>query len=147
MLGALLKAVLGKALDCVLSVMGILYGVVVEDVRRLCHFSEVRERRDEYLKHRDELYEMVMSGTSSPDHVMSELNGGKFADLSDEDRKVLESDDDLYSHMRGILVFQAIIDAVVSLCSTLLLVLVGVGIYVLWTHGSLCEMLEELGLG
>ena len=146
MIGTILKTVLGKVVDIVVGVLKILFGVTVDDVRKLARCSEVRSHHEEYVKRRDEFYQMVVEGTISPSMERRDIAAELVPSPTSEDRLVLEADDALYTRMYRIFVFTAVIDAIISLLTTALVIATAVGGYLLFSSDAVQEIIEHIGM-
>lgn len=140
MLRSLLRTIFGKAADCVLSVIGILYGVVIDDAKQIFHLGEVRKRKDDYREYKDLVYTVFVEGYSHTSDFHQKMFEHDFGNLSEYDMKILEASDSMYTHMRNVLISQMVVDFLVSLASTGIVVGVGIGLYIFWN----CDFVQEI---
>lgn len=139
MLRSLLRTIFGKAADCVLSVIGILYGVVIDDAKQIFHLGEIRKRRKDYQEYKDLVYTVFVDGYSHTSDFHQKMFEHDFGHMSEYDRKVLEASDETYARMKDVLISQMIVDFLVSLASTGIVIGVGIGLYIFWN----CDLVQS----
>ncbi len=121
MIASFLKSIGRRLIGYFLNISCILFGVVSDDIHRLCHMEELRKKhRAEYLEYQRFVYDLFVSGISHDG--TNELTEFKtmFDKLSVDERKVIRVDDRLYGRMRRVLYWQLVFDALMSFALTVL---------------------------
>lgn len=124
MIASFLKSIGVKLVDYFLGIVLIVYGVVVDDVRRLCHMSDIRRRyRKDFLRLQKFTYGLFVDGFlhDIPPDLADFKN--QFDKMPIDDRKTLRVDDRLYCRMRRVLFWNLLFDAMMSLGLTLFIAL------------------------
>lgn len=147
MIASFLKSIGGKLVGYFLGIVLIVYGVVVDDVRRLCHMSELRKRyRKDFLRYQEFTYNLFVSGflhDISPD--LADFKR-EFDKMSIDDRKTIRVDDRLYGRMRRVLFWNLLFDAMMSFALTSLIALGGLFGYRVMDSEWFQRLTDFLGL-